>query len=389
MENMDFSEDVGIVQFFLNGDLRKNVDPIHSLTDNLTLSFDILSDEYSFLEARIIACDQFWKRSNVSTLDYLQAPNNISITDFSYSVNTRIAYVNYQIKLPGFKLSGNYLVEIWNTDNNKKLLSRRIVVYEPLVTINAKILYSQNISRRQSHHQIVFDLAYDQVEVFNPYADLYVAILQNHNWEYHLAGLRPTLTRADEKLLEYRLYSGENEFPAGNEFRLADLRATQFRGINVKAVRRGSVGFDLTLDTDKPKNQQPYSGLNQDENGGFLIANLDPDQLEGQADYVRAQFSLASTPYPYEVYVVGKFNNWKSNERSRLSYNADLQQYETDLILKQGLYDYQYVTEKPDEPYPEGNFAETENEYEIIVYQQGPSQQKDRIIGYQKVSSRN
>ncbi len=64
------------------------------------------------------------------------------------------------------------------------------------------------------------------------------------------------------------------------------------------------------------------------------------------------------------------------------------------MLLKQGYYNYQYavITDGSDKAsvYPvENSFAETENNYRIIVYYRGTSDQYDRIIGITMVNSGN
>ena len=57
----------------------------------------------------------------------------------------------------------------------------------------------------------------------------------------------------------------------------------------------------------------------------------------------------------------------------RMTYNHDSEAYEADILLKLGYYNYQYLYTTHTEPHightrSEGNFYQTENEYEILVY---------------------
>jgi hypothetical protein len=61
--------------------------------------------------------------------------------------------------------------------------------------------------------------------------------------------------------------------------------------------------------------------------------------------------------------------------------------YHTQILLKQGFYNYAYVLVSPqdgkvNETYFEGSFFNTENHYEIIVYYRPVGSRTDLIVGY-------
>ena len=69
-----------------------------------------------------------------------------------------------------------------------------------------------------------------------------------------------------------------------------------------------------------------------------------------------------------------------------MKYNSDLGGYTANLLLKEGYYEYLYIT--PDDEYQlEGNHFETENTYDIIVYYRPPSKIYDVIVGYSRFKS--
>jgi hypothetical protein len=63
--------------------------------------------------------------------------------------------------------------------------------------------------------------------------------------------------------------------------------------------------------------------------------------------------------------------------------------YRGSLLLKQGYYNYRYVVARTnqtlDQTLLEGSHFETENVYEIIVYNRPPGARADRIIGYVRI----
>ena len=71
------------------------------------------------------------------------------------------------------------------------------------------------------------------------------------------------------------------------------------------------------------------------------------------------------------VYVFGELTNYVPDDSSRMVFNAEKGVYEKTLFLKQGYYNYSYVTldagKKPGNRFSfentEGNFTNTENSY--------------------------
>lgn len=77
-----------------------------------------------------------------------------------------------------------------------------------------------------------------------------------------------------------------------------------------------------------------------------------------------------------------------------MDYNAELGRYEKLIPLKQGAYNYQYLTLPKGAVTPEGfstvpastatvegNHYETVNEYLVLVYYRAPGDRHDRLLG--------
>ena len=79
-------------------------------------------------------------------------------------------------------------------------------------------------------------------------------------------------------------------------------------------------------------------------------------------------------------------NNWLPSEEYRMKYDSKRDLYLTEVLLKQGYYNYMYgVINKKDEvdyPVMEGSWNETENEYQALVYYRGLGDLYDRVIGF-------
>ena len=72
-----------------------------------------------------------------------------------------------------------------------------------------------------------------------------------------------------------------------------------------------------------------------------------------------------------------------------MEYDEEEQLYKGSLRLKQGYYSYQYLHLAEDgttHPVPsEGNFFQTENQYQALVYYRGLGDRTDRLVGFAQI----
>jgi hypothetical protein len=84
--------------------------------------------------------------------------------------------------------------------------------------------------------------------------------------------------------------------------------------------------------------------------------------------------------------VYGNFNNYTISESTQLVYNSKKYIYELPMLLKQGFYNYKYVLVNTDgtinrEKSISGNYWQTENDYQILVYYRRPGGRFDELVG--------
>jgi len=86
-----------------------------------------------------------------------------------------------------------------------------------------------------------------------------------------------------------------------------------------------------------------------------------------------------------EVYVYGAFNNFNLTEENKMNFDPLTNQYNVKFLLKQGFYNYTFVTKSAENLISEseirGNFSQTENMYTVIVYHKAFGSLFDRVIG--------
>jgi hypothetical protein len=362
--------------------LRPSVAPIEN--QNLILEFDDLQAERSNYYVKLIHCNQDWTKSSLMDLDFLSDYNEFPINEYDLSSNVSIAYVHYLFQVPTVKLPGNYLLIVFRENDEKDLLlSRRFMIYSNQVSIFQDDLLQGNNRLFATNQQLNFKVNYSRIEMTNPLESVHAVIRQNQRWDNVRMNVKPSFIREDKRELEYRFFDQDDQFMAGNEFRLVDFRSLNYPGQNTGRMDRSERPFHLNVQTDKSREDQAYA-LYQDLNGNFVIENQDFRNAPLSSDYLFVTFSLASSPVNGQVYVLGAMNNWTRSEESRMTFRKDKNVYETTLLLKQGLYNYQYWVESSKENgfKLEGSHFETENIYEIFIYYRPFRPNADLLVGY-------
>lgn len=367
--------------------------PVVSLNSQQTLllDFDILTQDFENLSFTIHHCNKNWEKSLLRDMEFLNEINNYRITEFDYSQSTSIPYIRYRAVLPSPKISGNYILAISRRANpNDILLTRRFMVVDNEASISHTVRMSTTIAKRDQNHQLEFDINYGDVQVNSPLQDISVALLQNHRWQTGIFNTAPTLVRPNENNLEYRHLDDRSNFNAWNEFRFFDLRTLSVNGRNVARIISENDKPKALLGADKSRGEITYTQTLQDINGNYLIQNNDIGETALNADYVDVSFFLSEEQIDGNIYVAGRFNNWRMNDSNRMIYSETRKGYTCNIRFKQGYYDYQYYVES--DIYPadkfEGSHFLAENEYEIFVYYRKPGNVNDEIIGYKKFRSR-
>lgn len=374
-------------------------DPVIELNsgDKLVLTFDDLNGDVTNYSYTFIHCNADWTPSNIIVSQYLQGFWDDRITEYSYSFNTKLQYTHYTLEFPNENLrplfSGNYILKVYETDNpDNVIITRRWMQFENKVAVNTSIKRATVIQDRYSKQEIDFSIAYASVNIQNPFSDVKVTLTQNGRWDNAITNLKPLYLK--DNLLDYS-YDEENVFNGGNEFRTIDVRTLRFQTQFVKKIIEDSSGYNLYVTNDESRSALVYAAWD-DINGRFLNKIYDDRDSETEADYVHVHFKLLY-PDPIQkgtLYVFGQLTDWRLTNEGKLKYNQEQQSYETELFLKQGYYNYEYVVVNDgssiiDETAIEGNHFETENDYSIFVYFRATGGRYDQLIGWKKLSSKN
>ncbi len=341
------------------------------------LSFDDLSPNINNYTYTIIHCTPDWKpTTNLFTSDYISGYTEENISGYEYSFNTFQKYIHYSIAFPheNFQISksGNYIVKVYQDYNPENIvLTMRFMMVDAQFEIQPTLRPSSIPADQYYKHELDFNLLTAQKDITDPFSEIKVVLLQNYNWSHAITGLKPRFISNES--LNYN-YDGENNFDAGNEWRYFDIRSLTYQSERILNYEFTDGIYHTLLKPDDKRNFKQYRFYG-DIDGERSIEVQVGNRSEIEADYSYVHFKLNTIPPLKDgnVYVFGQLTNWELLPEAKMKYNEEAKAYENTLLLKQGYYNYKYVVLrdkelKPDEGYYEGNFYQTENVYQVLVY---------------------
>jgi hypothetical protein len=393
-EDYTFGGNIGTVQM-QNWEMSYPVIELGG-TDRLTFSFDDLDGDIKNYQYTIVLCNADWTPSTLFPSDYIDGFYENRIDDYRYSFNTFVSYTHYSLTIPNndvsLKIPGNYILKVYKDyDPDDVVITRRFMISDSRVSINARVHRPQLISDYNTAQQLSFNVVFHDLPVTDPYSELYVRVMQNGRHDNSLNRLKPIFVRPGEAVYEHE----EMIFPGGNEFRNFDIKNLRYRTEFIRAINFSGGLNHVELHPSQSRQFSRYF-FHHDINGRFLVRNEAGRDPSVDADYVMVNFTLHwDVPFDDgDVYVFGDLSDWNFYDWNRMVYNYSSKAYELELLLKQGYYNYQYVfrehgSDAADATMLEGNFFETENDYFIMVYHRRPGSRYDRLVGTKQVNSRD
>lgn len=376
------------VKFHINGIPLSN--PIIDLNSSaqLVLSFDDLQDDAVDYIYQIEHCDQDWNSSGLNELDFIDGFNGERLEEYEFSFNTLKDYTHYDLLLPNedirWIISGNFLVHILeDNDARTPVITRRFMVAEPLLRVNAELVASSQVGKYRTHQEIDFVANHKGLDIRNPRSEITAVVLQNGRWDNAVTGLKPSFIKGEDLLFDFQ---NKIVFPAGKEFRFVDLRTFRYATEGVADIQRTENEYDVVLSVEKSRTYRNFNAY-EDINGRFVIDHLEEDTPDLEGDYAIVFFTLGVTQevYDTDIYLFGAVTDWQLKEEFKLKYNPVVNGYVGRVLLKQGFYNYLYVavpegSKEIDYEIFEGDWHQTENEYTILMYYRPFGSRYDRLI---------
>ena len=373
----------------------QNALPIFRLGDSFQLQFDDLNateDNYYYI---IKHYDYDWKPSQLSRNEYLIGFDDQRIMDYTNSFNALQIYSHYRVSFPNkntqLKVSGNYIISVVD-ENRDVVFSRKIIVYEDLVSVPMQIKRARDVRQIEKKQNIDFSIKTSAFTFQNPLQNIKVLLMQNGKFNNAISNIKPMYTIGNDLIYKY---DAETQFWGGNEYLFFENKNIQAANNSIARIDANSGLYNSYLYTNESRANKQYTYW-PDINGNFLINALNRENPEIEGDYAWVYFSLSASSFIQNknIYITGMFNNNVLSDENKMDYNAKKGVYEKAIMIKQGFTNYNYTIADPNgvidnENAVDGNFYQTENDYFAIVYYRENGQRYDRIIGKGIATSTN
>ena len=385
--NHIYSPRVKTLTSMVGGDWRNR--PVMTLNsdDVLTIGFDEFSHNYHRLTCHLDHCEADWSVSqDIFESDWLQGFNDWQLEDYQNSINTTVLYTHYQLTIHNdrcqLKASGNYRLTIYDEDDaDEKLLEVEFYVVEPLMTVGVEVTTNTDIDHNDSHQQLSFSLNYNDLRVTDLAEQLQTVVMQNWQERDARHNIRPNHITPRGLLWQH---NRELIFNGGNEYHKFEVLDVSHPTMGIERIAWDGTNYQVY-----PFPAFPYRNYltDVDADGAFCIRNSNRSESDYTCDYVWVNYELQA-PYQGELYIDGQWATDIDKEHYRMRYNGEKKVYYTALLQKQGYYNYRYITADGQIPPSEGNFYQTENCYQVLVYYKEVGGRTWRLVGYKSLALR-
>ena len=355
------------------------------LGNTIELNFDDLDGDQKEYYYKIQLMTHDWRESNLIANQYINGFQSNVIFDVENSFNTFQNYTHYTVQFPNqntkITKSGNYLLSILD-DVGDVVFTRRFTLYENIAIVGVSASRSRNTKNMDKEQTVQFLVNHSRLQINNPSQEIHVAILQNENWKTAITKIQPQFYKPNQLVYNY---IKKTNFWGGNEYLFFDNKNIRNASVSIARSERKEIVHNYLYPYIN-RGLKSYS-YNPDINGQFVIRNIEATNPKTEADYAMMYFSLKTGKEieNKEVYVYGAFNNFNLTEENKMNFDPLTNQYNVKFLLKQGFYNYTFVTKSAENLISEseirGNFSQTENMYTVIVYHKAFGSLFDRVIG--------
>jgi len=362
--------------------------PIIALNHNIYFSFDDLQGDEKEYYYKIVRFDENWKATDLAVSEYISGFDSDIIENINNSNGTIQSYTHYALQIPNdntrILLSGNYVLQVIN-DEDEVVFSKPFILYEKKINIGMQVKWANDVSKKDQWQAVDFSIYKTGFTIMNESESITARIFQNNDINYYKEFHQPTFYKGDEWVYHYpneAVFEGINEF---RQFETKDLR-----GVNY-GIYRTELN-DLYHFYPYEDDYRTHYIFHKDIDGNYIIKTLQGEDMSTEADYVYTHLVFNNEiDNGKKLYVIGRFNDFTPSDEYELTYNNETGKYENAILLKQGYYNYLYVTKNPqgqiDIAEINGSFAQTENDYTVLVYYRAPGARYTRIIGYGTANS--
>ena len=384
--NRIYDPQIKSLETMVNADwLSPSVMRLHG-GDILHIGFDELSHDYHRYIYRLEHCEADWTTSDeLFESDWLEGFNNNVIEDFDRSINTTVDYTHYRLSIPNdkcrLKMSGNYRLHVIEEDLDEEVLTVEFMISEEAMTLSMAITTNTDIDTNLSHQQVSFGLKYGNLLVTDPQEQLQTVVMQNCREDNSRWNVRPTAVVQNG--LEWT-HCQDLIFDGGNEYRKFEVLDPSHPTMGIDRIYWDGESYQAFPFVNEPRPNYLYD---EDANGSFLLRNSDNRESDYTSDYVWVNYRL-KTPYRLvgDIVIDGRWTT-EDPETYIMTYDETSGLYTASILQKLGYYSYQYLNDS--RPLPsEGNFYQTENGYQILVYYKGTGERTWRLVAFSQLTIR-
>lgn len=375
------------IQFYKQGNTQNA--PIIQLnsSDKLILEFDYLGEGSRQFKVMVSHRNRDWTESSLPFDFYLSGFNQTYFSNSLASFSQRPSYRHYTYEFPNsqlsFKVSGNYLLSIYNYETDELLFSLPFFVSEDKGKLETRIepLFVQREDLR-AEDQLFSRYQYPDFVDF-PQFDLSFVYAQNQFW-----GRSKTVENYDTSSPEeVNFHLGRDDaFLSNYEFNTVDLRDLEVDGERILEVQKNTT--------------PPTVFLQRDIQAFDISPRVFPDVRFGlpvddrNASYANIRFRLETAEKvttQEKIYLVGDFNNWTINELNRMRYDTGTNLWEGTAFIKEGIYTYKYILLENgninDLALDQGFLFKSQS-YTTFIYFKDPSRNFDRLLKVHRLVER-
>lgn len=372
------SEIVRSVQ--LNRSGNPSTAPIIELgqSQQLEVSFEILEFDSRQFRITFTHHNPDWSRSSLPPEFFMDGLYTHYLDAGQVSRVQRPSYRQFRFQFPNdqlqFTKSGNYQLQIIDHDNGELILQLPFFVTENQGSTRSIIetfpVPRQNL--RITHRPVSWYSLPDFVN--QPIFDLEFYFTQNQFWGRQRKA--DELDFSDPNEVKFEL-SNQRSFIGDYEFLILSLNNLSQSNRQIAEAITGDFPPTLYLLDDVSgfaSSQSPLTGRFGRPNRSLT------------AEYANIVFTFdpgMELSSGQNIYLVGDFNNWMISPNNKLIKNETIDRWQTNIILKEGSYNYKYVlveNNQVNDLFFDDLFSRTRQEYHAFVYMRDSNQFYYRLL---------
>lgn len=372
--------------------------------DPLVLEFDRLGSRSGQFRVRVTHRNRDWEQSSLSPYEYMDGFHEATYGGGRPDIDGPPSYYHYRMlinageDMPGgrlgtFRVSGNYLLEVFEPGGREPLFSLPFLVTEGEgeLRTETQTLYTSSTHAVLRSTLLLSDYRYPG-EITFPQFDLHAAWVPDLHWgRLSGADVRESSVPGVIRFRQERSSAWPNNYFR----RYLDLRLPSGYGTGspeIREVRRDTLPHRVILERDRQSfPERPPAGILPDP-------ALGRPSSPRTANYVEVAFTLEtgtrswhpggpgdySGPGEVELYLAGSFNGWRLEPRHRMRYDGEEEAWKGTALIKEGEYWYGYLLRQPGGgvrslgPLPSA--GEPPHQILSMVYYRDPSRNFDRLL---------